>query len=321
MAVQVRLKAPGGPEMLELVELYPPAPGPGEILIRQEAAGVNFVDIYHRSGLYPVPGLPWVLGVEGAGVVEAVGEGVDALGTGDRVAYARASLGAYASQRLLPAEHAIRVPETVSAVTAAAGLVRGLTALMLLRHICPVGPGETLMVHAAAGGLGQFLTRMAKRDGATVIAVVGSPEKAEIARDCGADHVIEHRREDVVAQARELTEGRGVHAVVDGIGGDMLARSTQALRPFGVVASIGQAAGPIPPLDVMQLHARTLSRPSVMAFMADTAIYRKAAQEVLDLVASGLAVAVGATFPLAEAGRAQAELEAGSTTGSIVLIP
>jgi NADPH2:quinone reductase len=321
MVMQVRLKAPGGPEMLETVEVALPAPGPGEVLIRQEAAGVNFIDIYYRSGIYPLPSLPLVLGVEGAGIVEAVGEGVDGLEPGARVAYAGAPLGAYASHRLLPAEHAIRVPAAVSSVTAAAALVRGITAQMLLRHICPVGPGQILMVHAAAGGLGQLLTRMAKRDGATVIAVVGSPEKAEIARDCGADHVVEHRREDVVARARELTEGRGVHAVVDGIGGDMLLRSIQSLRPFGIVASIGQAAGPIPPLDVMQIRAATLSRPSVMAFMTDTETYLKAAQEVLDLVASGFPVAVGATFPLAEAARAQAELEAGCTTGSIVLIP
>ncbi|SDR60548.1 NADPH2:quinone reductase [Rhizobiales bacterium GAS191] len=321
MVTQVRLKAPGGPGMLETVEVKLTPPGPGEILIRQEAVGVNFLDIYYRTGLYPLPSLPQVLGVEGAGIVEAAGEGVSTVEPGTRIAYAGAPMGAYASHRLLPETRAIRIPDAVSSVTAAAALVRGITAQMLLRRICPVGPGQTLLVHAAAGGLGQFLTRRAKRDGATVIAVVGSPEKAAIARDCGADHIIEHRREDVVARAREITQGRGVDAVIDGIGGDMLMRSIACLRPFGVVASIGQAGGPIPPLDVTTLRAATLSRPSVMAFMTDTEAYRSAASEVLDLVASGFPVAIGARFALTEAASAQTELEAGRTTGSIVLIP
>jgi len=321
MAIMVRLKAPGGLGMLEAVEARVPAPAAHEVRIRQEAVGVNFLDIYHRTGVYALPRLPAVLGIEGAGVVEAVGGGVASLREGDRVAYAGAPIGAYASHRLLPAERALRLPDAVSSLTAAAGLARGITAQMLLRRIHPVGPGDTLLVHAAAGGLGQFLTRWAKRLGAEVIATVGSPEKAAIARDSGADHVVLHRQEDVVARVREITQGRGVAAVTDGIGGDMLARSIACLRPFGVVASIGQAGGPIPLLDLGQVRAVTLSRPSVMAYMTGTAIYRAAATEVLDLMEAGFPVTVGARHALADAALAQAELEAGSSTGSIVLLP
>jgi NADPH:quinone reductase len=321
MVTQVRLNAPGGPDMLETVEAILPPPGAGEIMIRQEAIGVNFLDIYFRTGLYKLPDLPAVLGVEGAGIIEAIGKNVTGLKPGMRIAYAGAPMGAYASHRLLPAQRAIPIPDGVSCTTAAAALLRGITAQMLLRHVCPVGPGKTILVHAAAGGLGQLLTRWAKRERATVIATVGSPEKALIASDCGADQVIEHPREDVVVRARELTKGHGVDAVIDGIGGDMLIRSIACLRPFGVVASIGQVSGPIPPLDITQIRAATLSRPSVMAYVTETTTYRAAAREVLDLVASGFPVTIGARYGLAEASRAQSALEAGRTTGSVILIP
>jgi NADPH2:quinone reductase len=321
MVTQVRLKAPGGADQLEAVEVALQDPGRGEIRIRQEAVGVNFIDIYHRAGLYPLPALPAVLGIEGAGVVEAVGEGVATLHAGDRVAYAGAPVGAYASHRLLPAHRALRLANDVPSLTAAAALARGLTARMLLRRVCPVRPGDALLVHAAAGGLGQFLTRWATRLGAEVIATVGSHDKARIAAECGARHVIMHREEDVVARVREITRGRGVDAAIDGIGADMLLRSILCLKPFGVVASIGQAGGPIPPLDLNQLRAATLSRPSVMAYMSEDAVYRESAKEVLDLLASGFPVSIGARYPLREAARAHLDLEAGRTTGSVILIP
>jgi NADPH2:quinone reductase len=321
MAIEIRLSAPGGPEMLQAAEMQLPEPKPGEILLRQEAVGVNFIDVYYRSGLYRLPALPAVLGVEGAGVVETVGRGVKTLQPGDRIAYAGAPIGAYASHRLLPADRAIAIPDAMPAQTAAAMMVRGITAHMLLKRVYAVGPGAALLVHAAAGGAGQMLTRWGKLLGATVIATVGSANKAVIARECGADHVILHRSEDVVARVRELTEGRGVDVAYDGIGADMLAKSLACLKPFGVVASIGQAAGPIPPVDLGQVRAATISRPSVMAFMTDNATYRAAATEVLGLWASGFPVTIGAQYALSDAAQAHRDLEAGTTTGSILLVP
>ncbi len=321
MVIEVRLKAPGGAEMLDIVEVELPEPGPKEIRLRQEAIGVNFIDVYYRSGLYKLPSLPAVLGIEGAGVVEAVGGEVSSVRPGDRVAYGGAPIGAYASSRILPAERAIRIPDGVDIVTAAALLVRGITAQMLLKRIYPVGPGATILVHAAAGGVGQILTRWGKRLGATVIATVGSAGKAAIARECGADHAILHRDEDVVGRVREITGGRGVDVAYDGIGADMFRKSLACLKPFGVVASIGQAAGPIPPIDLGEVRAATIARPSVMAYMTDSAAYHAAGAEVLELAASGFPVAIGARYALREAARALLDLEAGRTTGSVVLIP
>jgi NADPH2:quinone reductase len=321
MDIEIRLRAPGVVEMLEPVEVASPEPGPHDVHIRHEAIGVNFIDIYHRTGLYPVGSLPAVLGVEGAGIVEAVGSRVTSLKRGDRVAYGGAPLGAYASTRLLPAERAIRIPDGVSSLAAAALTVRGITARMLLKRVYPVGPGTVMLVHAAAGGLGQILARWGKRLGATVFASVGSEEKAKIARDCGADHVIIYRDEDLVARARQLTEGRGVDVVYDGIGADTFQKSLACLKPFGVVASIGQAGGPIPLLDLGKVRTATISRPSVMAYMMDLAAYREAAQEVLELAACGFPVSIGPQYALLDAARAHTDLETGRTTGSVLLIP
>ncbi|MFI5014792.1 MAG: quinone oxidoreductase family protein [Hyphomicrobiales bacterium] len=321
MVTEIHLRAPGGVERLEAAEMELPEPGPKEILLRHEAIGVNFIDIYYRTGFYKLPSLPAVLGVEGAGIVEAVGAEVGSVRPGDRVAYAGAPMGAYASKRLLPADRAIGIPDGMASVTAAAITVRGITAQMLLKRVHPIGPGVTILVHAAAGGVGQIVTRWGKRLGATVIATVGSAEKAAIARECGADHVIIHRAEDVVAQVREITEGRGVDVAYDGIGAEMFLKSLACLKPFGVVASIGQAGGPIPPVDLSHVRAATISRPSVMAYMTDSAAYHAAAAEVLELAASGFPVAIGARYELRDAARAHLDLEAGRTTGSIVLIP
>lgn len=319
----LRLHETGGSDRFRLESVETPAPAAGEVLLRQSFAGVNFVDIYHRTGLYPLLALPAVLGVEGAGTVEAVGVGVTGISAGDRVAYALSGTGAYAAMRVAPAERMIRLPEGVSDEAAAGSMLRGVTAHMLLTRVFPVGPGHTILVHAAAGGLGLILCQWAKHLGATVIGTVGSVEKAELARRAGADHTILYREADFVEAVRDLTGGRGVDAAYDGIGGPTLLKTFETVRPFGVVASIGQAGGPVAPLDLSVLGPRRslgLYRPSVFTYMADLATYRSAAEAYLALVAAGrIDVRIGARYPLAEAGRAHDDLEARNTTGSLLL--
>jgi NADPH2:quinone reductase len=267
--------------------------------------------------------VPAVLGVEGAGVVEAVGEGVDGLGVGDRVVYAGAT-GGYAATRLLPAWRAIRLPETIPSRIAAASTLRGLTAHMLLTRTYPVEPGTVLLVHAAAGGLGSILTRWAKHLGASVIGTAGSAAKAEIARTNGADHVIVGREADVIAEVSALTDGRGVDFAIDGVGGAMLRKTLACVRRFGTVASMGQAAGPIPPIAVDEIgpvRALSLARPSVMAYAADRQIYPVAVEALLQAMETGVLAEVGGEYPLREAAKVHADLEAGRTNGSLLLIP
>lgn len=323
MDIQIEIRAHGAADVLTVNANVAKNPGPGEIRLRQHAIGVNFVDIYHRTGSYPVPGLPVVPGVEGAGIVEAVGEGVTHVAPGDRVAYAGLPLGAYASTRLLPAWRAIRLPEAVSFDLAAGSMLRGLTVAMLTSRVFQLAAGQTILVHAGAGGLGQYLTRWSKHLGATVITTVSSDEKAHISRDCGADHVIVGRDTDYVAEVQALTGGKGADFILDGIGGEGLARNFQAIRAFGIVASVGQPAGPIPPIPVSALSARSasLARPSVIAFITDPEAYAKAAAAVFEMMAQGVTASIGATYPVAEAHRAHEDMEAGKTTGSLVLIP
>ena len=324
MAIEVRLQAPGGPEGLRAVACDVAWPGPGELLVRQTAVGVNFIDIYHRTGLYPLPRWPAVLGVEGAGVVGAVGDGTDGFRPGDRVAYAGLPAGAYASERLLPASRAVPLPDGVGDRTAAAAALKGLTAHMLLHRTYAVRAGDAVLVQAAAGGLGQVLTRWAKRLGAVVLATVGSEAKVATARAAGADHVLLHRDADLVKQVRALTGGQGVHFAYDGIGGGMLRRTLACVRPFGVAASLGQAGGPIPPLDVNELgplRPIALSRPSVIAYANEPHTYRSAASDLFAALEDWLPIPVGIEYPLAEAARAHADLEAGRTTGSVLLVP
>ena len=324
MVIEVRLEAPGDAERLRPVACEVARPSPGELLVRQTAAGVNFLDIYQRTGLYKLPRWPAVLGVEGAGVVEAVGDGVNGFRPGDRIAYAGLPVGGYASKRLLPASRAVPLPDDISDRTAAASMLRGLTAHMLLRRVYPVQTGDAVLVQAAAGGLGQIVTRWAKQLGATVIATVGSDAKVAVARDAGADHVLLHPDTDLVDQVRALTGGRGVYFVYDGIGRDMLRRTLACVRPFGMAASLGQAGGPIPPLDVTELgplRPISLSRPSVIAYANEPDTYRAAAAELFAALASWLHVPVGVEYPLTEAAKAHADLEAGRTMGSVLLIP
>lgn len=324
MSKAIIMERAGGPEVLRLGERQAPPPGPGEVLLRQTAIGVNFVDIYHRTGLYPLPAWPAVPGVEGAGRVEAVGEGVSGLQVGDRVATAGLPVGGYAEFRTLPAARLVRLPEAVPDELAAAAMLRGLTAHMLLHRVASIRPGDSVLIHAAAGGLGLILVQWAKRLGAVTIGTVGNADKAALAQAHGLDHAILYRQQDFAAATREVTGGKGVDVAIDGIGGDILARTLDCVRPFGLVASIGQAGGPIPPLAVAELGPRrslALARPSVFAHAADPQSYAEGCAALFAALADGLRVTIGARYPLAEAARAQAELEAGRTTGSLLLIP
>ena len=320
--MRVVVRQPGGPDRLTVETFTPPSPGAGEVLLRQTAIGVNFIDVYHRSGLYPLPG--GVPGVEATGIVEAVGDGVGALAAGDRVVYGGPPVGAYAEMRVIAADRLHLLPAGLSDDVAASTFLKGLTAHMLLTRVFPVTPGTRILVHAAAGGLGVILTRWAKRLGAEVFGTVGSAAKADLARAAGADHVIAGRDSDFPAFIAGLTDGRGVDFAIDGIGGSTLEKTFAAVRKFGMVASIGQAAGPIPPVDVTALgpiRSIALSRPSVMAYSAEADTYRTAGQAVLDAMASGLTATLGQTYALKAAATAHADLEGGRTTGSLLLCP
>ena len=323
MDTVVLMTGVGGVEKLEVSQISSKQPGPGMARIRNLAIGVNFIDIYHRTGLYPLS-LPATLGVEAAGVVEALGEGVIGFSIGDRVAYAGAPVGAYATARSLPASRLIKLPDGIEFRSAAASMLKGLTAHMLLTRTYAVERGTTLLVHGAAGGLGSILVRWAKHLGATVIGTAGSEAKADIARSYGADHVIVGRNADLVSEVGSLTQGVGVDFTIDGIGGDTLLKSLACTRRFGTVASIGQAAGPIPSLaveDIGPIRSLSLARPSVMAYAADLTVYHHAAEALLEMMQKGVCTEIGGEYPLAEAAQAQSDLEAGRTTGSLLLIP
>lgn len=322
MDVKVELASVGGVDQLRVVECPVQEPGENELRVRHQGIGVNFIDIYLRTGLYPLP-LPAVLGVEGAGVVEAVGALVEGVSVGDRIAYAGIP-GAYAATRLLPAWRAVKLPQAVEVETAAASFLRGLTIHMLLMRTLRVVRGDVLLVHAAAGGLGSSLTRWAKRLGCTVIGTAGSPEKAAFARAAGADHVIVGRNADLVGEVSALTGGRGVDHAVDGIGGAMLGKTLVCVRRFGTVASIGQAAGAIPALsveDIGPVRSLTLARPSVMAYAAEPETYRTAAAAVIEAIGQGLLPRPTHHYRLSDAAIAQRALETGETSGSVVLVP
>ncbi len=319
----VRVRTPGGVEQFEIAEIELPPLAADEVRIRQTAIGVNFVDVYQRMGLYPMPPAN-IPGVEGVGVVAAIGSGVTSVKAGDRIAYAGAPVGAYAAERNLPAWRAVKLPDALSDEAVASSFVKAITAHMLLHRVYPVAAGTTLLVHSAAGGLGQLLTRWASHLGATVVAAVGSEAKAEIARQAGARHVIVGRDADFAQAVGDITGKRGVDVAYDGVGGATLARTLACVRPFGVVASIGQTAGPIPPVDVSDLGPRrsiSLARPSVMAYMNETEAYRSAAEAVLTGIESGILRVSGQSYPLSEAARAHADLESGRTSGALYLTP
>jgi NADPH2:quinone reductase len=323
MTTIIRLKAPGGVEQLERAIVELPAPGPGDIRVRQTAIGVNFIDIYQRMGMYQL-NADAVPGAEAVGVVAAVGAEVTSLQVGDRIAYAGAPVGAYASSRNLPAWRAVKLPDNLADETVTSALLKGITAHMLLTKIYPVRVGTIVMVHSAAGGLGQSLTRWAHELGATVIGTVSTEAKAAIARDAGAHHVIVGRDADFAREVAALTDGQGADLAVDGVGGTTLAKTLGCVRPFGIVASVGQAGGPIPPIDVNDLGPRRsilLGRPSVMAYMNNAEDYHRSAAAVLAALSAGVLKVEGRAYPLGDAAIAQSDLEAGRTSGSLYLVP
>ena len=314
----------GGPEVLRVAECVVGEPGPGEIRLRQRAVGVNFIDVYHRTGHYRVAALPFTPGMEGAGIVEAVGAGVVDVGVGDRVAY-MGVLGGYAEVRLLPASKAVPLPESISDPQAAAMMLKGLTAQYLLRQTLPLGRGDTVLFHAAAGGVGLIACQWARHLGIDVIAVVGGPEKCAVAQAAGAAHVVDTRAEDFVARVKTITGGAGVKAVFDAVGADTFMRSLDCLRPFGMMVSFGQSSGPVLPFDIVTLSTKGslyLTRPTIMTYIADRSRYLAMVRELFDVVASG-AVKIDArqSYPLIDAARAHQDLEGRRTTGSSVLIP
>jgi len=315
----------GGPEVLRWEETDPGLPGPGEVLLRHEAVGLNFIDVYHRSGLYPLPSLPGIIGMEGAGIVEAVGDGVTEVALGDRVAYAGLPPGAYAEKRRIPAHRLILLPDKISSIQAAAMMLQGMTARYLLRGCYPVKVGDAVLIHAAAGGVGLIVCQWARHLGATVIGTVGSEEKAELARANGCDHPILYKTEDFSKRVRMITDGRGVEVVYDSVGRATFMKSLDCLRPMGMMVTFGQSSGPVPPLDTAVLAAKGslfLTRPSLMTYTARREDLTAHAEDLFDVVGRGaVTVEVRKTYPLAEAARAHLDLEGRKTAGSSVLIP
>jgi NADPH2:quinone reductase len=312
----------GGPEVLKAVDLPVPVPGPGQILVRHHAVGLNFIDTYHRSGLYPMK-MPAVLGLEAAGMVEGVGEGVTRFALGDRVAY-NGTVGAYSEAAVIPADRAVKVPDAVSLETAAAVLLKGMTAEFLVCRCFHVKHGDIVLVHAAAGGVGQILVQWCKSLGATVIATVGSEPKAAIARELGADHVILYDHEDVAARVAEITGGKGVAVVYDGVGKDTFDASLKSLARRGVLATFGNASGPVPPFTPLDLAGKSLfvTRPRLFDYIGTTEELDESAAALFEVLASGAVnIDIGQTFPLAEARAAHEALEGRRTTGATLLIP
>lgn len=323
MPKAIRIHQHGGPEVLKWEEVETGPPGPGEALVRHEAVGLNFIDVYHRSGLYPLPALPATPGLEAAGVVQAVGEAVTEVAVGDRVAYAGIPPGAYAEARCIPAHRLVKLPAEISTQQAAAMMLQGMTARYLLKGCWPVGHGTTVLIHAAAGGVGLIACQWARHLGATVIGTMGSPEKAELARSHGCQHPIVYTREDFAAKVKELTNGRGVDVVYDSVGQATFMKSLDCLRPMGMMVSFGQSSGPMPPIDLAILAQKGslfLTRPTLMTYTAKRADLLAHAHDLFEVVRSGaVKVEVGRTYPLAEASRAHRDLEGRKTTGSSIL--
>jgi len=324
MTHAIRFHRTGGPEVLQWEEVGLGEPGPGEARVRHAAVGLNFIDTYHRSGLYPVP-LPSGIGLEGAGTVEALGPGVTHLQVGDRVAYAGGPLGAYSEARLIPADRLIRLPDSLSFETGAAMMLQGLTAAYLLRRTYRVQKGDTVLIHAAAGGVGLIACQWAKALGATVIGTVSTEAKAELARAHGCDHPILYIREDFARRVRDITGGEGVPVVYDGIGKDTFTGSLDSLRPLGTMVSFGNASGPvglIDPLILSQKGSLFFTRPTLMHYTARRADLEALATELLGVVTSGqVKIEVNQRFPLQQAAAAHIALEGRQTTGSTVLLP
>jgi NADPH:quinone reductase len=321
----IQIERIGGPEVMQVVDVPLREPGPGEVRVRHSACGINFIDTYYRSGLYPAQ-LPVVLGVEAAGVVDAVGAGVTHLAIGDRVGYSASQPGSYAEGRVLDATPVFRLPDAIDFDTAAAMMLKGLTVCYLLRRTQPQGglsPGDTIVWHAAAGGVGLIACQWAQAMGLVVIATAGSAEKCQLALDHGAAHAIDYRSEDVVARVRELTGGKGVKVVYDSVGKDTWERSLDCLAPFGLMVTFGNASGPVPPFSVLTLSQKGslyVTRPTLGTHLAQRAVGEQMAADLFAMVTSGkVKIEVSARYPLEHAARAHRDLEGRKTTGSLIL--
>ncbi|MGA2080811.1 MAG: quinone oxidoreductase [Holophaga sp.] len=317
----IRFHQNGGPEVLRWETVEVGEPGPGQARLRHTAVGLNYIDVYHRTGLYPNP-LPAIPGMEAAGVVEAVGPGVTEVKPGDRVAYASGPMGAYAEARVMPADRLVVLPAGITGEQGAAMMLQGMTAQYLVRRTYPVKPGDTVLVHAAAGGVGLILCQWARHLGATVIGTVSSDAKAELAKANGCHHPVVYTREDFQARVVELTQGRKVQVVYDSVGRDTFAKSLDSLAPLGMMALFGQASGPVPPFDLGQLAAKGalfITRPTLFVYTAKRADLLASAGELFEVVSKGVVkIAVNQRYPLRDAAQAHRDLEARKTTGSTV---
>ncbi|MEA1940914.1 MAG: quinone oxidoreductase [Pseudomonadota bacterium] len=325
MSIQaIRIHETGGPGVLRVEDVDLPDPGPGQIRVRHTAIGVNFIDTYHRSGLYPVP-LPSGIGLEAAGIVDALGDGVDTLSEGDRVAYGTGPIGAYSQAHILPASRVARIPDGVSDEQAAALMLKGMTVRYLFKDTYAVKPGDTILFHAAAGGVGQIACQWAKALGVSLIGTAGSDEKCEIARQKGAAHTINYSRENVVERVREITQGRGVPVVYDGVGKDTFEMSLDCLAPRGLLATFGNASGPVTGVNLgilTQKGSLYVTRPSLMHYVASDADLAANTADVFDAVARGaISIDINQRYALADAQKAHEDLEGRRTTGASVLVP
>jgi len=322
MSKAIRIHQTGGPEVLQWEDVEVGAPGPGEARIRHSAVGLNFIDVYGRTGLYPLPELPHVLGMEGAGVVEAIGDGVSEVAPGDRVTYVAAPPGAYCEERLVAAERLIKLPDAIANDTAAAMMLKGMTAQYLLRRTYDVKAGDTILIHAAAGGVGLIVCQWAKHLGATVIGTVGSDEKAETARAHGCDHPIVYTRENFPERVREITGGAGVNVVYDSIGKDTFMDSLDCLKPLGMMVTFGNATGPVDDFSPAILGAKGslfLTRPTLFTYIAKRADLLAMAGDLFEVVSSGaVKIEINQTYDLKDAAQAHADLEGRKTTGSTI---
>jgi NADPH2:quinone reductase len=325
MVGMVRVHELGGPEVLRFEQVEIGAPGPGQVRLRQTAVGLNFIDVYFRTGLYPPPAVPFTPGLEAAAVVEEVGEGVSEVAVGDRVAYAGAPIGAYAEARLYQADRLVKLPDGIDDRQAAAMMLKGMTAQYLLRSTFPVRPGQTILFHAAAGGVGLIACQWAKHLGARVLGTVGSEAKAELARAHGCDVPIRYDREDVVARVRELTDGKGVPVVYDSVGKSTFERSLDCLAPRGMLVAFGQSSGNIPPLNLGLLSQKGslyVTRPTLVTYTAARDDLLASAKELFEVVQSGaVKIEIRQTFALRDAADAHRALEGRQTTGSTLLLP
>lgn len=325
MSKAIMIHAHGGPDVLSWEDYDPGQPGPGQVLLRQTAIGLNFIDVYYRSGLYPPPnGFPLVPGGEAAGTVLELGEGVTGLQVGDRVAYTT-QVGAYAQQRLIPADRLVKIPDAIGDEDAAGMMLKGMTAEYLLRRTYQVKAGDTILFHAAAGGVGLILGQWAKHLGATVIGTAGSPEKAALAREHGFDHVIDYTSRDFVADVKEITGGAMCDVVYDSVGKDTFPASLDCLKPMGLFASFGQSSGPIPPFSISLLAQKGslfATRPTLFVYNAKREAIEVSARALFDVVSSGaVTVRVNQRYALKDAAKAHADLEGRRTTGTTVLMP